>query len=165
MKGHVGVKTFSVVDTKFERRASSAAACSLRLPSLLQRDTTEAPLPLAKKFRPLRCCYILPHPVLRRAPQVGIVGLRNRTFWVLYGRRVIRFLGSALRDYWLLRYGRPGLRRLLPRRRQPPRRHGWRGHRPQDRCICSRSVRSHTLPVRGSVTTSCSSVGSRCVRF
>ena len=35
MKGHVGVKTFSVVDTKFERRASSAAACSLRIPSLL----------------------------------------------------------------------------------------------------------------------------------
>ena len=29
------LKRFSVVDTEFERRASSAAACSLRLPSLL----------------------------------------------------------------------------------------------------------------------------------
>ena len=35
MKGHMGVETFSVVDTEFEWRASSAAACSLRLPSLL----------------------------------------------------------------------------------------------------------------------------------
>ena len=34
-KGHAGAETFSVVDTEFERRASSAAACSLRLPLLL----------------------------------------------------------------------------------------------------------------------------------
>ena len=34
-KGHVGVETFYVVDTEFERRAFSAAACSLRLPLLL----------------------------------------------------------------------------------------------------------------------------------
>ena len=61
------LKRFSVVDTKFERRASSAAACSLRLTSCrslfasfscayiregtpLQRDTAEDPLPLATKF-------------------------------------------------------------------------------------------------------------------
>ena len=91
---------------------------------------------LLPSSRALSYCYDLHHPGLRRAPQVGTVGLRNPPLWVLYGRRVIRFLGSALCNYWLVHHGHPRHRRslpgrrLLPRRRQPPRRHGWRGHRP-----------------------------------
>ena len=58
---------------------ASLSCAYIREVAPLQRDITKAHLPLATKFRPLRCCYVLPHPVLRRAPRVGTVGLRNRT--------------------------------------------------------------------------------------
>ena len=56
-KGHAGAETFSVVDTEFERRASSAAACSLRLPILLHLPSLASRLLLfayKREVAPLR---------------------------------------------------------------------------------------------------------------
>ena len=79
---------------------ASFSCAYIREVAPLQRDTTEAPLPLATKFRPLRCCCVLPHPVLRRAPQVGTVGLRESCTGKgdkVFGERSARLLAASSR--------------------------------------------------------------------
>mgnify|MGYP006961258797 CR=1 FL=1 len=94
----------SLVPFSPRRSLSPPSLAPIKGRSLLSERRTRTSPSSRHRFQSLSCCC-LPHPGLRRAPQVGTVGLRNRTSLSpvrekgdkVFGERSARLLTSSSR--------------------------------------------------------------------
>ena len=119
--------------------------------------------------RTLRRRFRLPHPGLRRAPPIGIVGLRNpasREPVRVRGDQVFGERSSATTGNHDVVRRRVPERRLLPGRERPLRQ-PQHGRRCCNRCGCysAYTVRNSQLSFSDYARVLCSSVCCRCDRF